>query len=161
MPHLEGEVMFGRRLRAALCISLSLGITNTALPQQPTPQELTNPAVRVTTRLVLADVVVTDKSGQRVKGLTQSDFTILENGKPQKISTFSFESRDFQPAPRPTALPENVYTNRPEYDMPPGPLVIMLLDGINTPVADQGYARSQMLRYLGTQVQPGQPIAAY
>ena len=132
------------------------------MPQQPTPEELNRPAVRVATRVVLVDVVVTDKSGQRVKGLSQEDFTVLENGKPQKISSFVAESRTFSAtAPRMPALPEHVYTNRPEYNMPSGPLTIMLLDGLNTPVADQSYARTQMLKYLGTQLQPGQAVAVY
>ncbi|HZQ96798.1 MAG TPA: VWA domain-containing protein [Candidatus Sulfotelmatobacter sp.] len=120
---------------------------------------MNTPAVRVSSRLVLVDAVVTDKSGQRITGLTKDDFTILENGKPQKISAFSFETPE-APSPRP-ALPPNVYTNRPEYDMPKGPLTILLLDGLNTAVADQGFARSQMLKYLGSQLQPGQPVAVY
>jgi hypothetical protein len=45
--------------------------------------------------------------------------------------------------------------------MPKGPLTILLLDGMNTALADQGYARSQMLKYWGTQLQPGQPVAVY
>ena len=150
------------RLRIGLLLPLCLAMSAAPLPQQPTPEDVNIPAVRVTTRLVLVDAVVTDKSGQRVKGLTQNDFTILENGKPQKVAVFSFESRGHEVAPpRMPALPENVYTNRPEYDMPSGPLTIMLLDGLNTPVADQGYARSQMLNYLGTQLQPGQPVSVY
>src|SRR6202158_4235737 len=130
-----------------------------ALPPQLSKEDVNTPAVRVSARLVLVDAVVTDKSGQRITGLTKDDFTLLENGKPQKISAFSFEVPE-SPSPRPP-LPPNVYTNRPEYDMPKGPLTILLLDGLNTALADQGYARSQMLKYLGTQLQPGQPIAVY
>ena len=130
-----------------------------ALPPQLSKEDVNTPAVRVSARLVLVDAVVTDKSGQRITGLTKDDFTLLENGKPQKISAFSFEVPE-SPSPRPP-LPPNVYTNRPEYDMPKGPLTILLLDGLNTALADQGYARSQMLKYLGTQLQPGQPVAVY
>jgi VWFA-related protein len=139
-----------------------LAVSATPIPQQPTPQEVSTPAFRATTKMVIVDVVATDKSGQRVKGLTQDDFTIIENGKPQKIATFSFESHGLEtkPSERPP-LPENIYTNRPEYDMPAGPLTVVLLDGLNTAVADQGYARSQMLKYLGTQLQPGQPVTVY
>jgi len=110
----------------------------------------------------LVSAIVTDKSGQRVKDLKASDFTILENGKPQKITAFQFESRGFEGAPKSLSpLPHNIYTNRPEYNMPHGPLTVILLDGINTAVADQGTARTQVLKYLGTQLQPGQRVSVY
>ena len=45
--------------------------------------------------LVLTNVVVRDsKTGEFVRGLKQSDFTVLENGKPQQISSFDFQSVD-------------------------------------------------------------------
>jgi VWFA-related protein len=51
--------------------------------------------LKVNSDLVLTNIVVRDKkTGEVVRGLKQSDFTILENGKPQKISTFDFESVD-------------------------------------------------------------------
>jgi VWFA-related protein len=131
-----------------------------AVPPQQNRDDVNAPAVRVSTRLVLVDAVVTDKSGQRIKGLSKDDFTVLENGKPQKVSVFSFEQADLS-SPKMPPLPPNVYTNRPEYDMPKGPITVVLLDGLNTAVEDQGYARSQMLKYLGTQLQPGQPVAVY
>ncbi len=149
-------------LRASVCLVMCASLTASPLPQQATPEELSTPSIRVTTRLVLADVVVTDKSGQRVKNLTKDDFTILENGKPQKIAAFSFESAGFDKnPPKLPPLPEHVYTNRPQYNSPSGPLTIILLDGINTALGDQGYARSQMLKYLATQIQPGQRFAVY
>ena len=147
------------RTGIVLFILFSAAISAVARPPQLSREDVNTPAVRVSARLVLVDAVVTDKSGQRITGLTKDDFTVLENGKPQKLSAFSFEVPE-PPSPRP-ALPPNVYTNRPEYDMPKGPLTILLLDGLNTAVADQGYARSQMLKYLGSQLQPGQPIAVY
>jgi len=117
--------------------------------------------LRVTTRLVLVDVVVTDKDNRPVTGLTRDDFTLLENGQPQTISTFSFESPAVRAAgqPQPPPLPENVYTNRPEYRMPPGPLTILLLDALNTPATDQSFARQKMLEYLETQLLPNQRTA--
>jgi VWFA-related protein len=39
--------------------------------------------------IVNVDVVVTDRSGNRVRGLTAADFEILENGKPQPITNFT------------------------------------------------------------------------
>src|SRR6202789_4704815 len=45
--------------------------------------------------LVLTNVVARDsKTGEVVQGLTQSDFSIYENGKQQHIETFDYESVD-------------------------------------------------------------------
>jgi hypothetical protein len=38
--------------------------------------------------VVTVDVVVTDKAGNPVSGLTKDDFTVLDEGRPQPISSF-------------------------------------------------------------------------
>ncbi len=44
---------------------------------------------------MLTNVVVRDKkTGAVVKGLKASDFTVLENGKPQKIASFDYQNVD-------------------------------------------------------------------
>ncbi len=51
--------------------------------------------LRENAELVLTNVVVRDaKTGEFVRGLKQGDFKIYENGKPQPISTFDFQSVD-------------------------------------------------------------------
>jgi Ca-activated chloride channel family protein len=42
--------------------------------------------------LIELPVMVTDKGGMPVTDLKQPDFTVLENGKPQKITTFNYAS---------------------------------------------------------------------
>lgn len=51
--------------------------------------------IAVDSSLVLANVYITDRSGQPVSGLDQKLFTILEDGVPQKIDVFSAESTPF------------------------------------------------------------------
>lgn len=51
--------------------------------------------LRVNTQLVLTNVVVRDKkTGNVIRDLKASDFTILENNKPQKITSFDFQTVD-------------------------------------------------------------------
>jgi len=51
--------------------------------------------LKVNTDIVLTNVVVRDKkTGAVVKGLKASDFTILENGKPQQIRSFDYQNVD-------------------------------------------------------------------
>jgi VWFA-related protein len=142
-------------------LTFPLGPAGWAQEQKP---EVPSPAIRVSVRLVLADAVVTDKGGKVITGLGVQDFTVLEDGKPQKVTMISFE----QPAELARALrgqradmPPNVTTNRPAYRMPSGAPVIVLLDALNTPVRDQSRARLEMLKYLDKQLQPGQQIAVY
>jgi VWFA-related protein len=48
--------------------------------------------VRVETRLISSDVLVADKQGRAITGLTKDDFVITEDGQPQPIGHFSVGS---------------------------------------------------------------------
>jgi len=66
-----------------------------ALAQQQDGSAAQPFTLKVNTDLVLTNVVVRDKkTGAVVKGLKASDFTILENGKPQQIRSFDYENVD-------------------------------------------------------------------
>jgi VWFA-related protein len=128
--------------------------------QQTSVQEPVPPTIRVSTRLVLVDVVVSDKQGKPVKGLRADDFTLQEKGKTQKITFFSppHEGESQSPA---STLPPGIYSNKPEYRSAGGPVTVLLLDAINTPFKDQAYARQQMLKFAREQYQPGRRFAIY
>jgi VWFA-related protein len=65
----------------------------------PQPDSQASYTLKVDSDLVLTNVVVRDKkTGEVVRGLTANDFQIQENGKPQKIISFDFQSVD-QAAP--------------------------------------------------------------
>src|SRR5687768_4040799 len=44
---------------------------------------------RLDVSLVNVEVIVTDRDGNRVRGLKAEDFTILEEGRPQQIANFA------------------------------------------------------------------------
>jgi VWFA-related protein len=125
----------------------------------PSSTEVPAPTIRVSTHLVLIDVVVTDKQGKAVTGLHPEDFVVEEKGKTQKIAFFT-PSGDSQRQPAPQ-LPPGIYSNKPEYRSPGGPLVILLLDAANTPFKDQAYAREQMLKFVKEEYKPGQRTAIF
>ena len=62
-------------------------------PPPPPPQEEAQSSYtfRTTSDLVLVDVVARDKSGNLVRDLKQSDFSIVEDGKPQHLMSFDIE----------------------------------------------------------------------
>jgi VWFA-related protein len=74
-------------------ITLLLALVFTAAAQ--TPKFTAN------SNLVIVDVMVRDKSGKPMEGLKQGDFTVLEDGKPQKISVFEYQQLSTDPAPAP------------------------------------------------------------
>ncbi len=53
--------------------------------------ETTGTTIRAESRLVLVDVIVTDKKGNYIEDLTEKDFKVWEDDKEQKLSTFSVE----------------------------------------------------------------------
>jgi len=62
--------------------------------------------IKVDVRQVLVPVVVTDRQGHHVSGLTEGDFKVFEDGVEQKITAFSVESSGVpQVGPEGTAAP--------------------------------------------------------
>ena len=53
--------------------------------------------IRTESRLVLVDAVAVDKKNQFVRDLTQKDFRLWEDGKEQRITSFSLESSGVSP----------------------------------------------------------------
>ena len=143
-----------RRRRALAAVVCMFGLWAQMLRAEEVPA----PTIRVTTRMVLVDVVVTDKQGKPVPGLRAEDFTIEEKGKTQKIASFTTSP---QAGSNPEALPPGIYTNRAQYRSPGGPITVLLLDALNTAFKDQAYSRQQMLKFVQQQYQPGQRMAVF
>jgi VWFA-related protein len=121
--------------------------------------------LKTTTRLVVVDVVATDHKDDAVADLKRDDFTILEDGKPQRIAAFTFQqpadlmaksSDKPNEAPK---LPENIFTNVPRYNSTSA-LNVVLLDALNTTAPHQAYARQQMIKFL-EKMPEGRPVAIY
>lgn len=60
--------------------------------KEPGPKD--TPTFQVSSQLVVETVVVRDKDGKFVEGLTAKDFTITEDGAPQEIRLFEFQKLD-------------------------------------------------------------------
>jgi len=143
---------------AALAESQAIQVPSAPVPSAPQ----SSATIHQTVNNVLVDVVVTDKYGQPLKGLTKEQFQVIENGSPQQIAFF--EEHQAQPAPAPPAhplqLPPNVYTNIATTAPDTGPTLILLMDALNTPSADQVKVRLAMLEYL-RKIPSGSPIAIF
>jgi VWFA-related protein len=79
---------------------------STPAQQQSPPSKDQDDVVRISTNLVQVDVTVT-KDGKPVTDLQAEDFEILEDGKPQKISNFSYVSNvPANSSPKPSDVAE-------------------------------------------------------
>ena len=153
-------------LPIALVAALSAAAPNPASQSAAAAPQPSNPAtsvLRTNASLVLVDVVVTDR-GNPVYGLPRSSFHVFEDGREQKIVSFDERRPASSPAAspiasRPAELPPDTYTNAPLYP-PSTAMNVLLLDGLNTPLANQMDARRQMLKYLAS-IQPGTPLAIF
>ncbi len=106
--------------------------------------------IQTTTRRVVVDVVVTGPDGNPVSGLGRQDFTVQENGKPQTVKGFEIhtpeEDRSALP-PAPEGMPSHTFVNL-ERTPASGPMTVVLLDFLNTPLDNQAYEIDQIVRFL-------------
>lgn len=119
--------------------------------------------LRQEVRNVVVDVVVTDKHGQPVTSLDKSRFQVLENGVPQEIAFFE-QHRSGEAAAKKVAqpaveLPADTHTNVAATPAD-GPLLVLLLDALNTPISQQSYVHAQILEYL-KQIPAGTHMAIF
>jgi len=132
---------------AAALMAAAVAPVRPALQQTTAQPSLPAPTFRARTRLVQVDVVVRDKN-RPVTGLTQNDFTVLDNGKPQKISVFAVKGSQ-NPQQPVVPLPAGAVSNRLNRNgQPPASSTILLIDAMNTSELDQPYANARIVKFL-------------
>jgi VWFA-related protein len=146
---------------ASACILAAAVFVASAAPAPAGDRTPSPPRVSAAARLVEVDLVAADEEGRPVVDLKPEDLVVLDEGRAERIASFSGPS---SPAAGPTdtaALPRNAFTNRLERRLGGSPSVTaILLDGLNTPQAEQTYARRQVLGFL-RQIPPGGIVSLY
>jgi len=132
-----------------------------ALHSQTAPRNAagTAPAIKVERRVVLLDVVVTNRSGEAISSLPKKDFQIFEDGAPQSISSFEEHKGAQAVQIKLPPMPANVFTNFPTTKSADS-VNVLLLDLLNTQPGDQSFARAQVMKYLNN-AQPGTRMAIF
>ena len=112
----------------------------------------TNPLVfTVNARLVVLDVVVTDKAGKPVDGLTARDFQIFEDDKQQHIRSFDSPSAHTLPPVSVAAGTSAVFDPAQPASFGHSPVDVLVFDQLNTHFADSSLARRCLHDYLAGQ----------
>jgi VWFA-related protein len=114
--------------------------------------------LQVNSRVVLTDVTVADKQGNPVTGLTENDFRLIDNGKPQKLA--SFEEHQQQAAQRTegSATPSRFSNDYLRH--PPTQVNALLFDTTTIGVVDQMYLFQQMKQFVND-LPAGEPVAVF
>jgi len=110
-----------------------------APPQQP-------PTFRGSAEAVQLSVIVTDRQGHPVSGLTEDDFEILEDGKPRSITTFSAIDIPIVRTERQVAESDVLSNDRPQ-----GRLFIIALDQMaaDSALKTRAFLRRFIEQYFG------------
>jgi len=120
------------------------------------------PTFRTNARLVYVDVIVRDAHGTVVRGLTQQDFRLFEDGQPEKV--VFFQANILKPVgaqpPAPAPVQKTGEFTNENFFRESNPMTILLFDLLNTPNDDQTFAIQQMLRFVRS-MPPGEHIALF
>jgi len=123
----------------------SLILSSAAQQTAPPTTDFSKPPIKVTTRLVILNVVVKDKSDNFVRGLTQGDFQVLESNQAQTIAYFE----------PPTDPASSTIVNSASADASSGasavPRTILVLDQLNTKSEDIMFAKEKIRSFLLSQ----------
>src|SRR5258708_35517750 len=105
--------------------------------------------IKVTSSLVNLDVIVKDKKGKAITDLKPEDFTVSENGVPQKIEFFdSTLTSSSNEAAKPT---NGTVSTEPGPRTPngfPRNIIVLVLDGQSTEAANLNHVREGMVKYI-------------
>src|SRR5215471_13633938 len=132
-----------------------------AQPQGQTDQQPAPPVFRAGINFVRVDVIVSDKNGAAVADLKQSDFEVLEDGKPQTVETFKLIKLDGGSTPAPEGPPREIRTDLDEETEAARDdvrLFAVFLDDYHVRVGASMTVREPLTRFIDTQVGPSDMI---
>ncbi|MDX6611933.1 MAG: hypothetical protein QOD75_1119 [Blastocatellia bacterium] len=151
------------KYRIPLVLVLVPLLVLTSLAQQPATKPQEDEVVRITTKLVQVDAVITDKHGKLVTDLKPEELEISENGRPQKITNFSFFLAETAPPPPPVARE----ADRNGVPAPPVKLrpdqvrrtIALVVDDLGLSFESTHYVRRALKKFVDEQMQPGDLVA--
>jgi VWFA-related protein len=167
---------FGGKVLAALLAATFAAPPSPARRQQPPPPPAQTPSaaaqdkeevLRVGTAVVQVDVIVTDKSGRRVTGLSASDFVVADEGAPQTVDFFaavegSRVARRESPAGRAAAAGSGAPTGAPTTPLAspfPGRYIALVVDDQGLSHENLSFSRRALTEYVKTKLAPTDMVA--
>ena len=166
-------------LRSAIaCVLFVTTVTAQSAPpqtQKPSsnPTETQKPSsdptdvVRITTNLVQIDAVVTDRRGQHIVDLNPEEFQIYQDGRPQKISSFTYVNLNTTAADKPSSPSPKKDERVSELPKPPEQLrrdqvqrsIALVVDDLGLSFESAHFVRGALRKFVDEQMQSGDLVA--
>jgi VWFA-related protein len=129
--------------------------------QASQPQKGQAPVFRAGVNVVRVDIIVTDRQGNAVTDLTQSDFEVLEDGKPQAIDLFRLVNSNGEPAPdaEPARAIRTIHDEEAEAARDDVRLFVIFFDDYHVRVDSGMRIRDPLVQFLRTQLGPLDMVA--
>jgi VWFA-related protein len=146
--------MLNRILVTLLVASL---VSTSVFSQEREPQE----TLRIDTASVQIDVVITDKSGRRVTGLTAADFQVSDEGAARPIDFFTSIERSRVVSQTPAAPTGSASATAGSQLAVPFPSrhIALVIDDLNLSNENFMRARRSLIDYVNTQLSPNDMVA--
>jgi VWFA-related protein len=150
------------KIRQSMLVTIMLSVLVVSAQSQEkkeTKKSADDDVIKVTSNLVNLDVIVKDKKGKAITDLKPEDFTVLENGVPQKIEFFdsTLTSEAGQPettggatqpkSQTPTGFPRNI--------------IALVLDGQSTELANLKHVREGTVKYIRERITDSDSVALF
>jgi VWFA-related protein len=138
-------------------------------PQEPQPQAAEQqpvraeqqPTFRAGINFVRVDVIVSDRKGAPLAGLTADDFEVLEDGKPQTIEQFRLVRVDgnAQPGDAPPRQIRSQYDEETEAARDDVRIFVIFFDDYHTSVGGALGVKEPLTRFVQQQLGPNDLVA--
>jgi VWFA-related protein len=130
-------------------------------PQQQTPERAQQPPIRSGINFVRVDVIVSDRQGNPILDLKPEEFSISEDGKAQKIESFSVVKID-QAAQIEAGTPKEIRSPSDEEQEAARPdvrLFVILLDDYHVKRGNDMAVRKPLIEFIHNQLAPADMVA--
>lgn len=151
------------RLLAVITVAALVPAQNLAPQGQTKPSD--EDVIHINVNLVQVDAVVTDKNHHPVTDLKAGDFEVLQDGKPQKITNFSFISLRPKAAPVAVAPP----SAQKGKGVAPPPVIVrpenarrmlaLVVDDLGLSFDSVARVRGALKKFVDNEMQPGDLVA--
>lgn len=159
--------MFQNKCSTSACLSLlvtaALFLAATPIQAQDKKQTTSSQddVIKVSSNLVNVDVMVKDKKGKAITDLKPEDFTVSENGVPQKIEFFDSTLTSSSEAQQPTTASVSTLPKSQTPTGFPRNIIALVLDGQSTEGANLKHVRDGMMKYIGERISASDSVALF